>query len=54
MIDELEAVGPLRIVDASEVDQLLELAFRVVAQADQRLDDLVARDGDREFVERYG
>ena len=39
VVDDVEPLGPLRIVDAAEVDQLVELAVRMVAQEGQGLDD---------------
>jgi hypothetical protein len=43
VIDDLEAVGARRVVDAADVDQHLETATRIVAQEGQSLDHAVAR-----------
>jgi hypothetical protein len=50
VIDDVEALLALRIVDAADVDQLLELAVRVVAQKVSTARDRSAADDDRQLA----
>ena len=50
VVDDLEALRPLGIVDAADVDELLEPAVRIVAQEGEHADDRLAPRHDRELV----
>src|SRR5688572_27160120 len=50
MIDDLEALLPLGIIDAANVDEAAEAAFRIVAQELHRARQLLARHVKRELA----
>src|SRR5262249_2386649 len=50
VVDDLEALGPVGVVDAAEVDHDLEKTLWIVAQEGHDADDLVALDAENELT----
>src|SRR6185437_573275 len=50
VVDDVEALGPLGIIDAADIDQHLEEAFRIVAQKSEQPRDRGALDRHRELA----
>ena len=54
VIDDLEALLALGVVDAAEIDQLLELALRLVAQVAQHALDRAGLHAERQLAAHQG
>ncbi len=52
IVDDVEALGPLGIIDAANIDQHLEEAFRIVAQEGEQPRHRIALHRDHQLVMR--